>query len=455
MKFRVFLALCCGAASLASVSPHADAQVFPDSSSIVSRDLPNGLRVIVWPDHDIPNVAFYNWVRAGGRNEVPGITGLSHFFEHMMFNGTSTLAPGEFDRIMEASGGRNNAYTSNDVTVYQDWFPASALEIVLELEADRLSNLSFAPEVVESERGVVASERRSSVDNNNPGLLYEQVQATAFVAHPYQFPVIGWPSDIESWELDDLKSFFKRYYAPNNCTMVIVGDVQPDAVFAMVERLFGEIPAQEPPPAVRTAEPEQTGERRLVLRKAAQTPLLQLAYKSPEAGAAAGPALDLLLSILIDGDSSRLHQVMVDQQQLAVAVSGFRHEGFDPGLTWFFVTLPQGGDVGAAEQLLRDELARVAQSGVTDAELQKARNIVSADFWRGLSTIDGKASALGQFEVFHGGYAELFNAPARYEAVSAEDIQAVARQVFTDSGRTTGVLLPLEPPAQAGNGDGS
>jgi len=173
--------------------------------------LDNGLRIIVWPDHDIPNVVMYNFVRAGGRNEYPGITGLSHFFEHMMFNGTDRRAQGEFDETMEAAGGANNAYTSKDLTVYQDWFPRSALETIFDLEGDRLENLAIDPDVVESERGVVYSERRLRYDNDNFGRLYLEMNATAFSAHPYQFPVIGWASDVENWTQQDLGDYFRTY----------------------------------------------------------------------------------------------------------------------------------------------------------------------------------------------------------------------------------------------------
>jgi zinc protease len=258
----------------ALLAPAAFAQV-PGADRVRSTTLANGMQIIVWPDHDIPNVALYNWVRVGSRNEVPGITGLAHFFEHMMFNGTSTRAPGEFDQLMEASGARNNAFTSDDVTVYQDWFPRSALETVFELEADRLANLSFDPQVVESERNVVHSERRLRVDDSHQGRLQEQVQATAFVAHPYGIPTIGWPSDILSWSIEDLKSFFATYYAPNNCTMVLVGDVEPDEVFTLARKYFEPIPKHEPPKPVRTVEPEQLGERRVTINAEAQTPLLQ------------------------------------------------------------------------------------------------------------------------------------------------------------------------------------
>ena len=206
--------------SLAAADAGAASAAPADAAKIESRTLANGLKVVVWPDHDIPNVAMYLWFRVGSRNEYPGITGISHFFEHMMFNGTKTRRPGEFDRIMEGNGGRNNAYTSSDVTVYQDWFPRGALELVFDLEADRMRNLDFDPKAVESERGVVYSERRSSVDNDNFGTLVEQIQATAFVAHPYQIPTIGWPSDIEGWTIEDLQTYYQRYYAPNNAVGV-------------------------------------------------------------------------------------------------------------------------------------------------------------------------------------------------------------------------------------------
>ncbi|MDH4056654.1 MAG: insulinase family protein, partial [Gammaproteobacteria bacterium] len=211
---------------------------------IRAHTLRNGLRIIVWPDHDIPNVVMYNFVRAGGRNEYPGITGLSHFFEHMMFNGTKKRAQGAFDEEMEAAGGANNAYTSKDLTVYQDRFPRSALETIFDLEGDRLLNLAIEPGVVESERGVVYSERRLRYDNDNFGRLYLEMNATAFIAHPYQFPVIGWSSDIENWTQQDLESYFRTYYAPNNLTMVFAGDVTHEEVFKLADKYFGGIKSQ-------------------------------------------------------------------------------------------------------------------------------------------------------------------------------------------------------------------
>ena len=427
--------------ALLDLGPKMEASAAPGAApEIRSVTLDNGLEIIVWPDHDIPNVALYYFVRAGGRNEYPGITGLSHFFEHMMFNGTEDLEPGEFDRIMEAAGGQNNAYTSNDITVYQDWFPRSALKTVFELEAERLQNLAFDPAAVESERGVIISERRTTVDNNNISRLLEQVRATAYVAHPYQFPVIGWPSDIESWTIGDLERFYRTYYAPNNITMVFTGDVTPGEILDLAEEYFDDLHAQKPPAAVRTVEPPQQGTRRVVIEADAQTPMLHIAF---HAGRAADPetlAMNLLLGILVDGDSSRLHRVLVEQEQLAISIGGFQFEGFDPGLVYFYATLPPGGDLAGLESRIIAELERVAVEGVTDEELAKARNMAQADYWRSMATISGKAAGLGEAAVFLGGYEKLFDLPGDIEAISTDDLRAIAASVFRRDNVTVGVL---------------
>ncbi len=416
----------------------------PDTAGVPeeirAHTLDNGLRIIVWPDHDIPNVVMYNFVRAGARNEYPGITGLSHFFEHMMFNGTRRRKQGEFDETMEAAGGANNAYTSQDLTVYQDWFPRSALETIFDLEADRLHHLSIDPEVVESERGVVYSERRLRIDNDNFGRLYEQMMSTAFIAHPYQVPVIGWPSDIESWSQGDLESYFRTYYAPNNLTMVFTGDVLPDEIFVMAEKYFGPIPDRDPPSSITTVEPQQQGERRLLVAADAPTPLLHVTF---HAGSATDPGtlpLNVLLSVLVGGSSSRLHQQLVESEPLALSVGGFQMEGLDPGLVYFYLTLPPGSEVSVVEARLLEELDRVANEGITDAELQKARNIMVADYWRSLSTINGKAAALGRAEVFRGDYQLAFSLPDELQAVTAAEVQQAAVDIFDRNSMTIGVL---------------
>lgn len=419
-----------------------DARLAALAAAPRSATLANGMTVIVWPDRDVPSVALYNFVRAGSRNEVPGTTGLAHFFEHMMFNGTSRREPGEFDRLMEAQGGSNNASTSEDLTIYQDRFPTTALETVFELEADRLSNLAFVPDVVESERNVVYSERRLSVEDDTQGRLMEQVQASAFLAHPYGNPTIGWPSDILAWSIEDLRNFFTTYYAPNNCTLVLAGDVDPEEVIKLARKYFEPIPAQAPPPPIRTQEPEQQGERRVHVLADAQTPLLQFAYHSLAANDPDMPALELLMRILTDGDSSRLHRALVEEQKVAIAVDAYWQEGFDPGLAWFFLTLPTDGDDRRAESAFTREIEAVVSNGVTAAELSKAKSLVIADFWRGLATINGRARALGAYAVLHGDYQKLFEAPQRYEEVTAESIKALAARLLATRNRTVGVLLP-------------
>jgi len=427
----------------------APPMTFADAGRVVRmRTLDNGMQVIVWPDHSIPAVVLYNWVRVGSRNESNGATGLAHFFEHMMFNGTTRHAQGEFDRLIEGNGGSNNAFTSQDVTVYQAWFPRSALETVLELESDRLANLAFDPQVVEKERQVVYSERRLRVEDSNPALLEEQLQATAFIAHPYRIPTIGWPSDIQSWTIDDLQGFYRTWYAPNHCTLVLAGDIEPEQAFRLVQRYYDPIPAGPETPRVKVQEPEQQGERRLTLERPGQNPLVMMAWHGISATDPRAPALNLLQTLLAGGDSSRLHRALVEQQQIAVDVGSGWSEGFDPSLYLVSATLPEGGSTEAFERALDAELERLLATGITPLELARAKNQESMQFWRGLATLDGKARMLGEYAVIHGDYRKLFTAPAAYDSVTAEQVLAVAREVFQKRHRTVGVLQP--PAAAAG-----
>ena len=389
----------------------AAATQVPGADAIVSKTLANGLKIVVWPDHDIPNANYYTFYKVGSRNERAGITGLAHFFEHMMFNGTTTRKPGEFDRTMEAAGGSNNASTSSDLTTYTDWFPSSTMETIFDLEGDRMANLSFDPKVIETERGVVYSERRSSVDNNNFGTLMEQMQAGLL---EMQF----------------------GYSA---------GDVEPAQVFALADKYLAPLAKQPEPAKITTVEPEQLGERRLVVERAdAQSPIVAYAFHS---GMGAGdkryPTLELLTTILSQGESSRLNQRLVEREQVAVEAGAFAEAGFDPGLLWVYAMLPPGGDASKVEAMLDDELGKLARDGVTTAELEKARNLQMSEFWRGMATINGKASALGTYEVFEGDYRKLFDAPAAYQAVTAAQVQALAKQILRVQNRTTGLLKPV------------
>ncbi|HEX3838234.1 MAG TPA: pitrilysin family protein [Steroidobacteraceae bacterium] len=424
----------------------------PGQAAVRSLLLENGLKIIVWSDHSIPSVALHNWVRVGSRNEVPGLTGLAHFFEHMMFNGTARHGAGEFDRLMEGQGGSNNAFTCDDVTVYQDWFPRGALDLVFELEADRIQGLSLDPALIESERGVVYSERLLRVDDNNQGYLSEQVQAHAFIAHPYRFPTIGLPDDIRGWKAHDLRQFYRTYYAPNNQTIVLVGDVSHEEAFALARRYFGRLPRQPDPPAVLVREPEQVGERRVMVRRPAQMALLQYAYKAPAADDPLGPALNLLLTALVDGNASRLHRLLVEQRMVAQDVAADWHQGFDPSLCWFWFTLAAGVDPHQARAIIDAELAGIATSGLAGVDLERARNLNAAGFWKQLSTIDGKAHLLGEYESLRGGWRHLFDAPERHATVTPAQIAAAAQALLNPRRRTVGMLLPQDSGAERDSG---
>jgi len=358
--------LLCGL--LASVAPvrAQDAQ-FP----VATKTLKNGMKVLVQSDHSIPNVALYIFYRIGSRNEHPGTTGLSHFFEHMMFNGAKKYGPGDLDKVMEAHGGSNNAYTSRDVTVYQDWFPHSTMPLIFDIEGDRIENLSFDPAKIKSEREVVASERRLSVDNENAGVLDEQLWATAFIAHTYQWPVVGWMSDIEHWTMDDLKHHFAMGYSPSNATMVVVGDVSSDEVFKLCEQYIEPIPSHAPPPPVTTIEPEQLGERRLVVHKPAELPLLLIGYHVPQTNSPDFYALNILRTVLFQGESSRMYQRLVDKDQIALDVQSESEPGFDPTLAIIWAQPKQGVDPQVCEKAIYEELERTKSALISDQELEK------------------------------------------------------------------------------------
>ncbi len=426
------------AAALCAATLPAAAQEF----EVRTHTLKNGMKILVQEDHSIPSVALYIFYRVGSRNERPGITGISHFFEHMMFNGAKKYGPGEFDRVMEANGGSNNAYTSENVTVYQDWFPRSALELIFDLEADRIQHLSFDPEIVESERGVIASERRQAVDANNFGLLNEQLSAAAFTAHPYQWPVIGWMSDIEAWTMDDLKSHFRMGYSPSNATMVVSGDVTFDEIVKMAEQYIEPIPSSAPPPAVRTKEPEQLGERRVEVRKFAQLPIVMMAWHVPQTAHPDYYALQALETVLFSGQSSRMYRRLVDRDQIALSVGGGSDWAFDPTLFTITAQPKAGVDPAAVEKAVYEEIDRVKTGAVTPEELEKAKNILISGFYRQVRTISGRSNAIGTYEVFFGDYRKLFTAADDFARVTAADVQRVARQYFTEQNRTVATLVP-------------
>ncbi len=406
--------------------------------------LSNGMKFLVLENSTIPNANMYTYWKVGSRNEVPGITGLSHFFEHMMFNGSKKYGPKQFDRTMEANGGANNAYTNNDLTAYTNWFPASALPVIFDLESDRIAHLSIDPKMVESERGVVLSERSTGLENSNLRALWGEVYSVAFTAHPYAIPTIGHESDIKAWTLADLQRYFNVYYSANNAVAVIVGDVKADQVKLLAEKYFAAIPNRALPPAVRTVEPEQKGERRVFVRKESATSAnLMVSYKMPATSHPDYYALNVLASILTDGKTSRMYRALVDQR-LATEVGADHGKAFDPGLFNFFAVAADKVPAAKVEQALLAEIDRLIKDGISEDELQKVKNQKLLNFYRAQETINGKASQLGEYEVYFGDYKKLFDAPDAYRKLTAADIKTVAAKYFKKSQRTVGVLAATE-----------
>lgn len=402
--------------------------------------LDNGLKVIVLEDDSIPNANMYTFWKVGSRNEAPGITGLSHFFEHMMFNGAKKYGPKMFDRTMENHGGRNNAYTTEDLTVYTNWFPSESLEIIFDLEADRIANLDINQQVLESERGVVTSERSTGLENSNWRTLSEEVKGAAFRAHPYSWSVIGHQSDIDNWTLDDLKNYHKTYYAPNNAVMVIVGAVQTAEVKKLAEQYLGPIAAQPAPRAIHTVEPAQTGERRVYVQKeSVSSPNIMMAYHVPATSHQDYYALALLSDILSSGKSARLNQNLVENQ-IALDTATYLPQSFDANLFYLYAVAAKDIDATKLEHALIAEINKVIKEGVTEAELEKVKNQRLLSLYRTLATINGKANEMGTYEVFFGDYQKLFTAPQDFAQVTVADVQRVAATYLKRANRTVGVL---------------
>ena len=402
--------------------------------------LKNGMKFLVMEDSSIPNANMYLFYKVGSRNEYPGITGLSHFFEHMMFNGSKKFGPKMFDRTMEFNGGANNAYTTQNVTVYTDWFPVSAMETMFDLESDRIANLSIDTSMIESERGVVLSERSTSIENSPFNVLSDAVNAAAFQEHPYHWTVIGYETDIKNWTKEDLERYFRTYYAPNNAVVVISGNVKLDEVKRLAQKYMEPIPAQAPPRPVHLVEPPQEGERRVIVKKEVTTPYMLIGYHTPETKHKDYYALDILSSILSSGNTSRLYSALVDQKQLATSIGTSFDETFDPNLFQIYAVTSQKVNEADLEKAIYEEIEKVKKEGITARELQKIKNQKLMQFYSQIETINGKSNNIGTYELFFGDYKKMFNAPAEYEKVTMDDVKRVANEYFKKSNRTVGIL---------------
>ncbi|TQV89886.1 insulinase family protein [Aliikangiella coralliicola] len=414
-------------------------------SDVKSFTLSNGMTILVVEDQSIPNANMYLFWKVGSRNEVPGITGLSHFFEHMMFNGAKKYGPKQFDKVMEANGGANNAYTTENLTVYTNWFPSDSIEVMFDLEADRIQHLAIDEKMVESERGVVTSERSTGLENSNVRMIMEEVKGAAFRAHPYSWSVIGHQSDIDSWTLQDLKDFHRTYYAPNNAFVVIAGDVKLSQVKKLAKKYWEPIPAQPAPQKVRTVEPEQRGERRVYVQKSSVTsPNIMLAYHVPATSSDDYYPLEMLSNILGNGDSSRLIRSLIDEQQLATSIFTYFPKSFDPNLFYVYAVAAKDVSAEKLEKAVVKEINKVIKEGVTQGELEKEKNKAQVNFYRTISTINGKANTLGTYALYFGDYSKLFSAVEDMQNVTVEDIKRVASTYLRKKNRTVGILAAEE-----------
>jgi predicted Zn-dependent peptidase len=433
------------AAVLAAAPATAPALDLP----VATRTLANGLRVLVHEDHSAPVVSSYIFFRSGSRNEQRGQTGIAHLFEHMMFNGGKKFGPGVFDDLIEGNGGSTNGYTSRDLTAYLNNFPREALPIVLDLESDRMANLAITPQNLEQERGIVMEERRLRIDNQVSGAMNEALYLAAFVESPYRWNTVGFMADLERITLEEAKAYFRTYYAPNNAILVLAGDIDPETGFAQAERYFGRIPRRPPPAPVEAAEPEQNGERRILVRRPAELPSILMGYKGVRAVDPDRAPLDVLERLLAGGESARLDLDLVREKEIATEVGVNNAWGIDRELFWIYAQARPGETANALEARIDAVIANLAAEPVPADELQKAKNQLQSELVRGMKTVSGKANQLGYFDIVFGDYRALFGLEAAWEAVAAGDVQRVVRQYLVPEQRTVVVLQPLATEAPA------
>jgi zinc protease len=412
------------------------------TDAVLAATLDNGLRVLLLEDRRSPIVSFQVWYRVGARNEVRGASGIAHFLEHMLFKGTPRYGRGEFARLVERNGGQDNAFTSHDVTSYFVNIGADKLDLVIDLEADRMRNALLDPKEIESERQVIIEERRTRTDDDPGGFLAEEVASLAFRAHPYGFPVIGWLDDIKRVTAGEIRAFYDTYYVPNNAIVVAVGDFDPREALAKIRATFGAIPRGADPPPVLAAEPPQNGDRRVVVRKEAQLPIVYLAWPVPNQQSPDAPALEVLSQVLSGGRASRLYRHLVHERQLALSAGGdYSYFSLDPNLFWFWATPMPGQTPETVEAALLAEMDRLRKEPVSDAELERARNQLEASFVFQEDSVHRRNALLARFELI-GGYAEKDRFVPRIRAVTAADVLRVAGTYFPEDRKNVGVLLP-------------
>ncbi len=414
------------------------------AAPVTERVLQNGLKVIVDEDHKVPLAVFEICYRVGSMDDPSGRTGLSHMLEHMMFKGTPKYGSKVFSKLVMKYGGTDNAFTSENMTCYHQELPSDRIQLSVDLESDRMHNLLLDEKEFQSERDVVAEERRMRVDDNPEASLDEEVDAISFLVHPYHHPVIGWMSEIKAYTRADLVAYYRKYYSPEDALIIVEGDVDPVKLMDEIGATFGRLGNPEGPVVRdRIEEPEQHGERRAVLRRAAELPSVIEAWHAPVLPDPDAYALDVLAEVLGGGKSSRLYHSLVYEKKLALGVSAdYQDLSRDPYLFEISATAASGVDPAELERQIYAEVDRLKAGPPTDFELQKAENSIEASFVKQQDSIYAKTQVLAQFELMGGGWRERDAYTSHIRAVTAADVQRVANKYLTGDNRTAGMLVP-------------
>lgn len=402
--------------------------------------LENGLKVLTLEKHNVPVVCSMIWYKVGSVNEKKGETGLSHFLEHMMFKGTNRYQKGEIDLTTMIHGGHNNAFTSHDYTAYFFNFASDRWETALEIEANRMRNCKFDPDEFELERKVVLEEMKRGLDAPG-GLLEMELEAILFQVHPYRHPVIGWQEDIEQVPRDAVVQYYHAYYIPNNATLVLVGDFDTQKSLATIEKHFALIPSGTPILPITSKEPEQHGERRFKVLQQTNLSRLEMAYHTCKVSQPDTYALDVIDTLLSSGKSSRLYQRLVEKEKLVNFVRAYSDSRKYEGVFFIYTELRPGKSLVRVEKILAEELERLKQEDLSEQELQRAKNIISADFTFDQETAYDLAKALGYYEtLFHYQYHNTYL--ENIEKLSRDDITRAANRYFVDENKTVGWSVP-------------
>jgi zinc protease len=430
------------AAKPAKAAPATASSVAAPKPDVKSWTLANGLQVLFLADHKAPIATVQVFYHVGSKDEHVGIRGVAHMFEHMMFKGSAHVPPEEHARLLKEVGGQVNAFTTEDLTAFHDTVPPSYVGFALELEAERMRNLKLFPATVDSERHVVEEEKRLRVDNDPVGKAIEKFRALAYTKHPYSWTAIGTIEDLDKVTPADCQRFYDAYYRPNNATLIVVGDLEEQAVRKLVDQHFGPIPHGPAPPRANVTEPPQTATRTATMQIEVQIPVVVGGYHIPKAADPDLPALEVLAAVLSAGESSRLMERLVRHDHLAIAAGGVTESMEDPGLFLVYAAYLPNKDGAKVEAALSEEIARVRDKPIEPTELDKAKNQLAAAFVFGLETVDGVATRLGESQYVEGDWRRFIEGATRYLAVTAADVQRVARKYLVDTNLTRVTLVP-------------